>query len=81
MELLDQEKRQLILLKKDYNAALKRYNKMTKWCETATIEEQEKNYKHIVDVINDCSGLLNEIKALDPMVNSNEILNGFEGVA
>lgn len=29
----------LILLKKEYNTALIRYNKMMKWCETATIEE------------------------------------------
>ena len=71
----------LILLKKEYNAALRRYNKMIKWCETSTIEEQEKNYKHIVEVINNCNGLLNEIKVLDPLVTANEILNGFKGVA
>ena len=79
MELLDQEKRQLILLKKEYNQALSRYNKMTKWCETATIEEQGQQYTHIVEVINNCNRLLNEIKVLDPLVTDGEILNGFRG--
>lgn len=78
MELQDQPKKPLKLLKKEYNKALKRYNDMTKWCETATIEEQGKQYKNIVQVINNCSGLLNEIKKLDPLVTPGEILNGFK---
>lgn len=73
---LDQEKRQLILLKKDYNAALIRYNKMVDWCETASIENQEKQYKHIVEVINNCSNILNEIKG-HILVTPAETLNGF----
>lgn len=73
---LNQETKQLELLKKDYNAALIRYNKMTSWCETATIEQQEKQYKHIVEVINNCSNILNEIKKY-MLVTPAETLNGF----
>ena len=58
------QRKQLESLKKEYNIALARFNKMEKWCESATIEDQEKNYKHIVDVINNCSRLFNEIKEL-----------------
>lgn len=67
-------------LKEEYNAALKRYNKMIKWCETATVEQQEKQYKHIVEVINNCNGLLNKINLIDPLVTPGEILNGFREV-
>lgn len=74
------ETKQLILLKKDYNAALIRYYKMVDWCETATIEQQEKQFKHIVEVINNCNRLLNEIKIIDPLVTPGEILNGFREV-
>lgn len=69
----------LILLKKEYNAALIRYNKMTKWCGTATIEEQRQQYKNIVEVINNCNGLLNKIKLIDPLISPRETLNGFKG--
>lgn len=65
-------------LKLSYNKILKRYNNMTKWCETASIEEQEKNYKHMINVIKDCRQTLNEIKKLDPLVTPGEILNGFK---
>jgi len=71
-------RRQLELLKKEYNIAIARFHKMEKWCDTATIEEQEKNFKHIVDVINNCNKLLNEIKKYDEFVTDNEILNGFK---
>lgn len=74
------EKKQLILLKREYNVALKRYNKMTKWCETATIEEQGKQYKHMVEVINNCNSLLNQIKIIEPLIAPGEILNGFREV-
>lgn len=74
------QKKQLISLKREYNVALARYHKMEKWCETASIEDQEKNYKHVVDVINNCNRLLNKIKTLDPLVTDSEILNGFKEV-
>lgn len=67
----------LVKLKRDYNQALARYNKMCKWVETATEEEQLKNYKHVIEVINTCNRLINEIKELDPLVTPQEILNGF----
>ena len=71
------EKRQLELLKKQYNAALKRYNKMEEWIETATQDEQLKHYNHIVEVIKDCNSILNEIKAIDLLIAPPEILYGF----
>lgn len=71
------QKKPLGLLKKDYNAALIRYNKMCKWVETASEEDQLKNYKLVIQVITDCNRLLNEIKELDPLVTPGEILNGF----
>ena len=72
------ELKQLKLLKKEYNAALKRYTDMEKWAETASEEEQLKHYKHVVDVINNCNRLLNEIRAIDPLVAPTEILYGFK---
>lgn len=77
---LDQETKQLELLKKEYNAAIIRYNKMVDWCETASIEDQEKQYKNIVDVINSCNKLLNQIKAIDPLITPGEVLYGFKEV-
>lgn len=53
---------------------------MEKWIETASEEDQLKNYRHVFDVINTCNNLLNEIKAIDPLVPPGEILNGFKGV-
>lgn len=67
-------------LKLFYNQAIARFHKMEKWCETASIEDQEKNFKHIVDVINDCNRLLNEIKKHDQFVTDSEILHGFKEV-
>ena len=51
---------------------------MGKWIETATEDEQLKNYKHVIEVIDNCNKLLNEIKKLDPLVTPSEILNGFK---
>ena len=78
LELQGQEKMQLILLKKEYNTALERYNKMCNWVLIASEEEQLKNYKHVVDVINNCNRLLSKVKQQDPLVTANEILNGFK---
>lgn len=50
---------------------------MCEWIETASEEEQMKNYKHVVDVVNTCNKLLNEIKMIDGLVAPTEILNGF----
>lgn len=50
---------------------------MCKWVETASEEDQLKNYKLVIQVITDCNRLLNEIKELDPLVTPGEILNGF----
>lgn len=72
------QKKQLGLLKKEYNKALIRYNNMCKWMETASEEEQSKNFKLAVEVINNSARLLNEIKKLDPLVTPQEILNGFK---
>jgi len=74
---LEVERKQLELLKKEYNIALARFNKMEKWCETASHEEQEKQYKNIVGVINTCNNLLSKIKSTGYLPTSNEILNGF----
>lgn len=49
---------------------------MTEWCESATFKEQEKIYPHIVEVIKDCSNLINEIKKYI-LVTPEETLNGF----
>lgn len=64
-------------LKIRYNAALKRYNDMEKWIKTATVEEQQKMATHIVEVINNCNDLINEIKERD-LVAPGEILGGFK---
>ncbi|NBI05781.1 hypothetical protein [Senegalia massiliensis] len=74
------DQKQLKLLKKKYNKALARFNKMEKWCETASPEEQQKHYPNVINVINDCSHLLNEIKKYDNKVSSNEVIYGFKEV-
>lgn len=71
--------KQLISLKKEYNIAIVRYNKMLSWIETASEEDQLKNYRHVFDVINTCNRLLNEIRE-QQLVTPGEILNGFKGV-
>ena len=78
MGLQGQQRMQLISLKKKYNQALKRYYKMVEWCETATINEQANHYNLIVEVINNCNNLLNEIKEIDKLVAPQEIVNGFK---
>lgn len=74
------QKKQLILLKKQYNHALNRYNKMTNWVETATEEEQQKNCKHVIEVIRNLNNLYNEIKEIDPLITPAEAMNGFKEV-
>lgn len=73
-----QQKKQLELLKREYNAALTRYKKMCEWVETASEEEQQKYGKDVIDVINTCNSLLNEIKKIDRLVAPTEILYGFK---
>lgn len=60
---------------RNYNSKLARYQKMSKWCETASIEEQLALEQHIVAVINDCNDALNKITQ---EVSQREILYGFE---
>lgn len=67
-------------LKREYNAALKRFNNMEKWCETATEEEQQKNCKHVIEVIRNLNNLYNEIKEIDPLITPAEAINGFKEV-
>ncbi|MBS4538196.1 hypothetical protein GOQ27_06960 [Clostridium sp. D2Q-11] len=74
------DQKQLKLLKKKYNEALIRFNKMEAWCKTATPEEQKKHYGNVIKVINDCSNLLNEIKKYDKFVCANEVIYGFKEV-
>ena len=78
MELQGQQMRQLTSLKREYNTAIKRFNKMQEWCKTASLEEQGEHYNLIVEVINTCNNLLNEIKELDKFVTDGEILRGFK---
>ncbi len=78
MGLQDQEKKQLELLKKSYNAILKRFNKMDKWIETASIEEQFKYEDEIYFVINELNRLFNEIRKIDKNITPKEALRGFK---
>ena len=78
MELQDQEKKQLELLKKNYNAILARYRNMEKWIETASIEEQFKYEDEIYFVINELNRLFNEIRKIDKNITPKEALRGFE---
>lgn len=68
----------LVVLKRDYNEILVRYNAMCKWAETASEEEQLKNYKHAIEVIKTYNELINEIKKQDRFVTANEIIYGFK---
>lgn len=62
-------------LMKNYNSKLARYQKMSKWYETASIAEQLALERNIVGVINDCNDALNKITQ---EVSQQEILYGFE---
>lgn len=42
-----------------YKEKLERYERMSKWCESASIGEQLKMEQHIIQVINDCNDALN----------------------
>ena len=77
MGLQDQEKKQLELLKKSYNAILKRFNKMDKWIETASIEEQKKYEDEIYFVIDEVARLYNILRKKGE-ISSSEALRGFE---
>lgn len=78
MELQGQQKKQLELLKKNYNAILARYRNMEKWIETASIEEQFKYEDEIYFVINELNRLFNEIRKIDKNITPKEALRGFE---
>ncbi len=78
MESQDQQKKQLELLKKKYNAILTRYRNMEKWIETASIEEQFKYEDEIYFVINELNRLFNEIRKIDKNITPKEALRGFE---
>lgn len=78
MELQGQQKKQLELLKKNYNAILARYRNMEKWIETASIEEQLKYEDKIYFVINELNRLFNEIRKIDKNITPKEALRGFE---
>ena len=63
-----------------YNQKLQRYQKMSEWCATASIEEQLQLEDEIVKVIYECNAALNQIPRA---VNREEILYGIrenEGV-
>ena len=62
----------------EYNKAIERYNNMEEWIKTANEEEQLKNYKHVLNVINNCNNLLNQIKAIDTLITDGEVLRGFK---
>lgn len=51
---------------------------MTEWVETASEEEQLKNYKHVLEVICECRKILNEIRELDSLATNGEVLGGFK---
>lgn len=72
------QKKQLELLKKNYNAILARYRNMEKWIETASIEEQFKYEDEIYFVINELNRLFNEIRKIDKNITPKEALRGFE---
>lgn len=65
-------------LKREYNAALKRFNNMEKWCETASEEEQLKYADEVYKVINEVNRLFNEIRMIDKSITPEEALRGFE---
>lgn len=65
-------------LKREYNAALKRFNNMEKWCETASEEEQKKYEDEIYFVIDELTRLFNEIRKIDKNITPKEALRGFK---
>ncbi len=64
-------------LKREYNAALKRFNNMEKWCETAPIEKQLKYENEIYKVIDRVTELYNILRRKGEIASS-EALRGFE---
>ena len=59
-----------------YNQKLERYKRMSAWCDTHTVEEQQALEGEIVKVIRECSEALN---AIDRELTREEILNGIRG--
>lgn len=59
-----------------YNDRLARYQRMTKWCDTASQDEQLQQAAHIQQVIDACNNVLNEIKRYRE-VTADEIRDGF----
>ena len=64
-------------LKREYNAALTRFNNMEKWCKTASIEEQLKYESEIYFVIDEVTRLYNILRKKGEIASS-EALRGFE---
>lgn len=59
-----------------YNDRLARYQRMTKWCETASQDEQLRQATHIQQVIDDCNNVLDEIRQFREVAD-DEIRDGF----
>ena len=64
-------------LKKEYNAALKRFLNMEKWCKTASIEEQLKYEDEIYFVIDEVARLYNILRKKG-QISSSKVLRGFK---
>ena len=65
------------ILKQEYNDRLDRFYKMTNWCNNSTVKEQQAQAENIIQVIEDCSNVLNEILKHES-VSKGEIINGFK---
>ena len=59
-----------------YNDKLARYERMCRWCDTASQAEQLQQATHIQQVIEDCNNVLNEVGRYRE-VTSDEIRDGF----
>ena len=57
-----------------YNQRLARYQRMSEWCDSHSIEEQLQLEDEIIKVIHDCNNALNQVPR---EVNKEEILYGF----
>lgn len=58
-----------------YNQKLERYKRMSEWCNSHTVEEQQGLESEIVKVIRECSEALN---AIDRTLSREEIVNGIQ---
>ena len=61
-----------------YNQKLERYQIMSNWCENASIAEQLQQEANIVQVINDCNNVLNQVTQYRDVSREN-VLYGFKG--